>query len=358
MKLYEAIKEIFDQVGYDCILTPRFTNMLGDFLAYKEVPASKYVLLHLVERYGKTLYEQYESGKYSPILIKKYQQDIVDNFGFNPDIVEYVLASLSYGFGWTSQVPQYGVSGKPKHSNEMGSTLKTVIKSNETFSVNGVSFAMVFIEGGTFMMGATPEQDEYADDSEKPVHQVTLDSYMIGQTEVTQELWQAVMGSNPSCYHGNNLPVERVSWDDCQNFIQRLNQQTDRKFRLPTEAEWEFAARGGNKSKGYVYAGSNDLNEVGWYLDNEGDSTHRVCTKAPNELGIYDMSGNVDEWCQDWYGDYSVVPCRNPQGPSEGSYRVNRGGDYRGFASYCRVSNRDYYDPEDQVDYLGLRLAL
>ncbi|MCH3981802.1 MAG: hypothetical protein LKE41_07830 [Prevotella sp.] len=134
MELYKAIKQVFEDVGYESIQSERFIEILDGYLAFKNVPASKYVLLHLVERYGKTLYEQYESGKYSPILIKKYQQDIVDNFGFNPDIVEYVLASLSYGFGWTSQVPQYGVSGKPKHSNEMGSTLKTVIKSNETYS--------------------------------------------------------------------------------------------------------------------------------------------------------------------------------------------------------------------------------
>ena len=165
------------------------------------------------------------------------------------------------------------------------------------FMVNGVSFEMVRVEGGTFHMGATSEQKDEAWDREKPVHSVTLSSYYIGKTEVTQALWQAVMGSNPSNFKGSNLPVECVCWNDCQEFIQKLNSLTGRNFRLPTEAEWEFACRGGNNSRGYKYSGSNNLGSVAWYDDNSGGQTHPVATKAPNELGIYDMSGNVWEWC-------------------------------------------------------------
>ena len=174
----------------------------------------------------------------------------------------------------------------------------------ETIYVGDVNIEMVKVEGGTFDMGATKEQEEPWD-SEKPVHKVTLSSFSIAKTEVTQELWQAVMGNNPSYFKGSNLPVEVVSWNDCQEFIRKLNAMTGYNFRLPTEAEWEFAARGGNKSQHYQYSGSNDVGSVAWYGDNSGGKTHPVATKAPNELGIYDMSGNVWEWCEDWYGSYS-----------------------------------------------------
>ena len=194
------------------------------------------------------------------------------------------------------------------------------------FMVNGVSFEMVRVEGGTFRMGATSEQEDEADDDEKLVHSVTLSSYYIGKTEVTQALWQAVMGSNPSHFKGADLPVEFVTWNECQEFIQKLNRLTGSNFRLPTEAEWEFACRGGNNSRGHKYSGSNDIDNVAWYWDNSGRKTHPVATKAPNELGIYDMSGNVWEWCADWYGGYSSSAQTNPKGPYGGSGRVYRGG--------------------------------
>ena len=158
--------------------------------------------------------------------------------------------------------------------------------------------------------------DSDADDDERPVHSVTLSSYSIGETEVTQALWTAVMGSNPSNFKGNNLPVEKVSWNDCQTFIRKLNDLTGENFRLPTEAEWEFAARGGNRSRGYKYSGSDNLGDVAWYTDNSGDKTHAVKSKSPNELGIYDMSGNVWERCSDIFGDYHDSPQTNPKGHS------------------------------------------
>ena len=226
------------------------------------------------------------------------------------------------------------------------------------FTVNGVSFEMVRVEGGTFRMGATSEQEDEADSNEKPVHSVTLSSYYIGKTEVTQALWQAVMGSNPSYFKGSALPVESVSWNDCQEFIQKLNSLTGRNFRFPTEAEWEFACRGGNNSRGYKYSGSNVIDDVAWYLGNSGLKAYPVATKAPNELGIYDMSGNVWEWCNDRYADYPAISQTKPTGPQSGSYRVYRGGSWLMPPRCCRSSIRIDSDPSFRFIDLGLRLAL
>ena len=230
--------------------------------------------------------------------------------------------------------------------------------TDQTITVNGVSFEMVYVEGGSFDMGATYEQGSDAYDWEKPVHSVTLSDYYIGKCEVTQELWEAVMGSNPSNFRGAQNPVESVSWNDCQNFIKKLNSLTGRTFRLPTEAEWEYAARGGNQSSHYKYSGSGNIGNVAWYYDNSGSSTHAVGTRTANELGIYDMSGNVWEWCSDWYGGYSAGAQTNPQGPSSGSYRVLRGGSWYDYARNCRVSNRSSYDPSISGSIRGLRLVL
>ena len=228
----------------------------------------------------------------------------------------------------------------------------------KTFYANCVSFEMVEVRGGTFRMGANSEQGSDAYDWEKPVHSVTLSGYYIGKTEVTQALWKAVMGSNPSDFEGDDLPVEKVSWNDCQEFIRKLNALTGQDFRLPTEAEWELACRGGNNSCGYKYSGSNYIDNVAWYWDNSEFSTHPVATKLPNELGIYDMSGNVYEWCSDWKGDYSSGAQTNPKGPYDGSYRVVRGGSWCDSARFCRSSYRYYESPGNRGSFLGLRLSL
>ena len=230
---------------------------------------------------------------------------------------------------------------------------------NKEYTVNGVRFKMIAVAGDTFTMGATSEQQNY-DNDEKQTHTVTLSDYYIGETEVTQELWVAVMGSNPSWFTGNmQRPVEYVSWDDCQTFIQKLNELTGANFRLPTEAEWEFAARGGRNSRGYQYSGSSNLDDVAWYgEDYETGTTHPVKTKSPNELGIYDMSGNVYEWCQDWYGPYSSSSQTNPTGPSTGSNRVARGCSWNGYARGCRSAIRDDCAPDNGYSCLGLRLSL
>ena len=218
---------------------------------------------------------------------------------------------------------------------------------------------MIAVKGGTFTMGATSEQTGAFSD-ESPTHSVTLSDYYIGETEVTQELWTAVMGSNPSCFTGNmQRPVERVSWNDCQTFISKLNELTGETFRLPTEAQWEYAARGGNQAQGRLYSGSDAIDDVAWYNSNSNSSstTHPVKTKAPNELGIYDMSGNVEEWCSDWYGSYSSAARTDPTGPATGSTRVIRGGCWFSSATLCRVANRDNGMPTRAIGTLGLRLA-
>lgn len=221
------------------------------------------------------------------------------------------------------------------------------------FTVEGVSFKMIKVEGGTFLMGS-----EIGNFNEEPVHSVTLSGYYIGETEVTQEMWQAVMGSNPSEFKGDNLPVERVSWDDCQEFISKLNQKTGRRFALPTEAQWEFAARGGNKSQGYKYSGSNNIDDVAWYWNNSSEQTHPVGTKMANELGLYDMSGNVWEWCADCYGSYSPSSQTDPVGPSTGAVRVYRGSSWSYNAGYCRSTYRGRNSPDYRGDDLGIRLVL
>ena len=223
---------------------------------------------------------------------------------------------------------------------------------------DGISIEMVRVEAGTFTMGATPEMENPLYE-EKPAHQVTLtNDYYIGKYEVTQALWKAVMGNNPSNFKGDNLPVEQVSWDDCQEFLSKLNSITGKTFRLPTEAEWEYAARGGNKSRGYQYSGSNNLSDVAWNINNSGSKTHAVGSKQANELGIYDMTGNVWEWCQDWYGKYSSSSKTNPTGANRGSKRVGRGGSWILNLLACRSSYRGYGSPDNRLNYVGLRLVL
>ena len=221
-----------------------------------------------------------------------------------------------------------------------------MVKDVETITVNGVSFDMIKVEGGTYKMGGT------VNDNEKPIHDETIATFQIGKTEVTQELWQAVMGSNPSNFKGEaNLPVEQVSWTDCNTFITKLNAATGKNFRLPSEPEWEYAARGGNKSQGYTYSGSNTIGDVAWYDGNSSSKTHPVAQKRPNELGIYDMSGNVREWTADKYSD-------NYNSARTSSGRVLRGGGWNSTATNTRAAYRISYSESATYNYLGLRLAL
>ena len=237
----------------------------------------------------------------------------------------------------------------------------------EIFTVGEISFTMVRVKAGAFTMGANKD-DALAYEWEKPAHKVTLtDDYFIGETEVTQGLWETVMGENPSYFKtkGANFPVEHVNWNDIQEFLTKLNQKTGKTFRLPTEAEWEYAARGGSQSKGYLYSGSNDLDTVAWYYDNARKDlalddpnygTHAVKTNQANELGLYDMSGNVWEWCNDWFAAYSSEPQINPQGAVSGPFHVYRGGSWYDIALLSRVSYRFNFYPGNRY-FFGFRLA-
>ena len=232
-----------------------------------------------------------------------------------------------------------------------------------TYNANGVEFKMIAVEGGRFQMGEEGKWYEFGKDNR--IHSVTLSDYYIGETLVTQELWEAVMGINPSNFKdGENQPVDSVNYNDCVKFVEKLNSllsgqlPNGRKFRLPTEAEWEFAARGGNRSNGFLYAGSNNADDVAWHGANSGSVTHPVKQKHANELGLYDMSGNVWEWCNDWYEDYEELAQKNPQGPSYGSNRVLRGGSWYDFAQSCRVAFRYASSPDYREFHNGLRLAL
>jgi formylglycine-generating enzyme required for sulfatase activity len=249
-------------------------------------------------------------------------------------------------------------------------------KTNQTFTVNGVSFKMVYVQGGTFTMGCTSEQVNECNPEEKPAHTVTLSDFYMGETEVTQELWETVMGStvrelrdigNPNWQIRGEVadhPMYYVNWNEAVEFCKKLNEKLRDQLpsgyiiALPTEAQWEYAARGGRKSRHYMYAGSNSLDDVAWYNGNSSSTTHPVKSKLPNELGLYDMSGSVCEWCSDYWHNYSSTSKTNPKGPSSGSSRVNRGGSYSHYDWSCRVSDRNGSSPSCRSDNFGFRLAI
>ena len=237
--------------------------------------------------------------------------------------------------------------------------------TKKNVEVNGVSFNMVLVKGGTFWMGAQADDpagrnyDSLAYKNEKPVHQVSLSDYYIGETEVTQALWEAVMGSNHAANKGEKLPMVQVTTQECESFIEKLNQLTGMRFRLPTEAEWEFAARDGNNNRQFLYAGSNNWEEVAWCSDNSGKESRVVKTKKCNLLGIYDMSGNVFEFCQDLYGAYSSAAQENPTGPKTGDSVVIRGGSYSSVSKLVRVTYRyGIRSLYDRYSNVGFRLVL
>jgi formylglycine-generating enzyme required for sulfatase activity len=277
-----------------------------------------------------------------------------------------LLLSQDDGVTWSG--PLKNVSGDIGNNVTGGDKqiIWKVIEEQESFVGENIKFKveaevrksfepeMVFVEGGTFQMGS-----ESGDPDEKPVHVVTLSSFNMGKYEVTQAQWTAVMGSNPSYFLGcDNFPVEQVSWNDVQQYIQKLNAQTGKNYRLPTEAEWEYAAKGGKASRGYTYSGSNDISSVGWYTDNSGGKTHAVGTKQANELGIFDMSGNVWEWCSDWYGNYSSYSITNPTGSISGWARVLRGGSWPYPAVDCTTTHRNSSNPDNSFNLVGFRLVL
>jgi formylglycine-generating enzyme required for sulfatase activity len=240
---------------------------------------------------------------------------------------------------------------------------------NRVFTVNQTPLKMVFVQGGEMQLGCNNSRDDSCYVSETPAHVVKLSDYYIGETEITQAQWMAVMGrdNNPSYWKGNTLPVERVSWAECQRFVNRLNKYLAKelpegyRFALPSEAQWEYAARGGLKSEGTRYAGGNDLNTLSWFYDNSDQRTHDVRVKAANELGVFDMSGNVWEWCQDFYSENYYAENQdwdNPLNSQENSYYVQRGGSWNFAAPYQRCAKRDYGSQHSRYEDCGFRVAL
>lgn len=281
-----------------------------------------------------------------------------------------VLMAAMYSVSWAQGIIVHKTDGTEVRfkANEVDKITtyaeeEPVVTKDIVMKVGNASFKMIYVEGGTFSMGATSEQESDANYDEKPAHSVFLDSYYIGETEVTQELWNEVMNAeyNPSWFvQTSNKPVQNVSKEDCENFINSLNKRTSHTFSLPTEAQWEYAARGGSKTKHYKFSGSNSIDEVGWYSDNAEKEVHEVALKLPNELGIYDMTGNVWEWCSDFYDEfyYTNSDFNNPTGPTTGNYYVFRGGSYDMSERNSRITTRNFRVPTYHYGHLGLRLVM
>ncbi|MDR1348828.1 MAG: SUMF1/EgtB/PvdO family nonheme iron enzyme [Prevotellaceae bacterium] len=285
----------------------------------------------------------------SGIAIEDYDSTVAPVININED---YNVDTVTAVTIVVPSLPKESKKETPKNGNT--EPVATSVESKDTVQTQIIEPEMVFVQGGTFMMGCTNENDKYCRDIQKPVHQVTVSSFNIGKYEVTQAQWKVAMGNNPSFFKGNNLPVEQVSWNNIQKFIDKLNSLTGKNYRLPTEVEWEFAARGGKKSKGYIFSGSNNTDDVSKWPG----KTYPTGSKQPNELGIYDMTGNVSEWCSDLYGAYTSPAQTNPIGSSTGTSRVTRGGCYRSVDWDMHIAHRYGYNPGRRDVEIGFRLVL
>ncbi|MCX6276550.1 MAG: bifunctional serine/threonine-protein kinase/formylglycine-generating enzyme family protein [Bacteroidetes bacterium] len=340
---------------------------IADFVKrHKSQPTAQHrdqLFYDLNKRYGNISRDRFDAALEEAIKIKGRETQPIPQSQLQPESQskpEIPAAKKNNPTPWiiVAMVVVIGVLAAilwPRNPSAYEMEIKRLADSIRVADSTAASQAkiMVFVQGGTFNMGTS--DGEYA---ERPVHSVTIGDFYIGKYEVTQIQWRAVMGYNPSNYSGcDDCPVENVSWNDVQEFIQKLNQKTGKSYRLPTEAEWEYAAKGGDKSNGYTYSGSNSVGDVAWYSENSGSKTHPVGQKQPNELGLYDMSGNVWEWCSDWYDDYQGSPTSNPKGPSSGYRHVGRGGSGILFSSFCRPEYRINNAPDNRDISLGFRLA-
>ena len=350
MELYQAIEKILSEYGKELIAEEKIINYLSDYQAFG-IKASRRVLKTALQLgYGRKFLEISECDPVTRSIILNNISNNLEQEGFKKRLVEYVLNSIGYSL-W-QQIP-------PASENTIIELLSNDIDNN--IEIGGHQINMVLVSGGTFAMGATPEQGLYSSFDERPSIKVSLDDFYLLDSFVTQDLWESVMGKNDSHFKGEKLPVERVSWFECFDFVNRLKIITGIEFRLPTEAEWEYAARGGCTSIQNRYSGTDDDNieEYLWYKDNSGLRTHNAKLKKPNKLGLYDMSGNISEWCNDWYfNSYSTSGITaNPQGPSDGVAKVYRGGSYADSAINCRVSKRFCMNPHYKNKLVGFRIA-
>jgi formylglycine-generating enzyme required for sulfatase activity len=360
--LLKVVKDIVEKYGETVLSEPqRFSSALAD-LAREEPKRQRNTFVKCLEHGFVPILKSVsdsERGNCKQRLAQKLHEEEGFDLGLCEETVKLLAAVLS------SNVTKKVLTDSHRHEPPSPpaptkQSFQQMPASRPNMLIdNVVGIEMVLCIGGTFPMG---DIDGHGNDSEKPVHYVTLNDFYIGKYPVTQKQWIQIMGNNRnhSKFKGNNLPVENVSWLDAQKFIVKLNSLTGKKYRLPTEAEWEYEACGGASSRDCIYAGSNDIDDVAWYEDNSGRKTQPVGTKKPNELGIYDMSGNVWEWVNDWYEMeyYKNSTDTNPTGPTGGSYRAIRGGSWCGNAEHCRVSTRYLDSPSSRTDTLGFRLAL
>ena len=360
--IFPLRKAAYESVNPDKVYEKDYPEWLEQviFKCLEKKPENRFVNGKELYEYVKLQMQQSSSANNEEYCkLKEVNKELTDNLNKlsddNSQLNEHINVLAKHLATTISELDK--IKNKAEKYESENEKLKHKIEKplnsgiNFNVVVKGYSFTMVYVEGSTFTMGCTSGYDD-----EKPVHSVTLSSYYIGEYEVTQALWIAVTGNNPSKFKGDNLPVEMVSWNDVQDFIFKLNRLTGKKFRLPTEAEWEYAARGGKKSKGYKYSGSNTATDVAWYGENSNGITHPVGTKQTNELGIYDMSGNVGEWCQDWYDNYSSVSQTNPIGALSGVSCVIRGGSWDSNANCVCVSVRGG-DAPSRHGIIGFRLA-
>ena len=353
MELSEVLSTVLRKYGKNLMAERRLINFLDDYNAFDSCKGTRLVVETFLKRdFGKqvlNLDSQNPSNKEmkARMLIQQLCME-----GLQREYVSYCLDSICYAMGWQNK--------KPKCPN--GSEMPKPIPVHDIrIAVKGISFNMIKIDGGDFVIGASTEQGRFAAFDEKPPVKVRISTFYLSEIPVTQALYKVLTNQNPSFNVGDDLPVERVSYEDCEKFIDQLNQHTGSQFRLPTEAEWEYAARGGIKGKRMKYSGADDVNisDYVWYGDNSSNQSHEVGTKLPNELGLYDMSGNVSEWCSDWYSpSYANNGGEvDPQGPEEGVDKVYRGGSWYDKAMNCRVSKRFGMNPKYKNKLVGFRLA-
>lgn len=351
MNLPDIFRSLLERYGKELIADEKLVNFLADYNAFKARGTRMVAKLFVERGLGREVLElDSRPADERPPRMRSFAILLAQE-GLKELNVSYFLESVSYAMGWHDEEPQEVAGAYKPH----------IHTPHYSVYVKDLQFDMRMIEGGEFSIGATPEQLRYAAFDEKPAVNVFMSAFYLAETLVTQDLYEAVMNENPSHHKGARLPVERVSFEDCEDFIAELYEQTGIKFRLPTEAEWEYAARGGPYAANMKNAGAydDDLADHAWFKDNSEGRSHEVATKLPNCLGLYDMSGNVGEWCSDWYfNSYSLSAMKvDPRGPEFGSARVFRGGSWNDTRINCRLSKRFSMNPAYRNKLVGFRLA-